>query len=212
MTDKEVTDILNKHEKWLRDEEGGERANLRDADLCGAKLRGANLYGADICGAYLCEADLRGANLSRADLRRASLRDAALRGANLYGTKLHGANLYGANLRGVDIPVLMACPSCGAFIGWKKVLNKIIKLEIPEDAKRCSATTEKCRCSKAKVLAIEEFNGEDSGLAEIINKRYAETIYKVGEIVYPDSFDEDRWNECSHGIHFFTDRESAVRW
>lgn len=29
--------ILEKHAKWIRGEDGGERADLRDADLCGAK-------------------------------------------------------------------------------------------------------------------------------------------------------------------------------
>ena len=42
------------------------------------------------------------------------------------------------------------------------------------------------------------------------NKNYSEGAYTVGEIVKADSWDENRWNECSHGIHFFIDRQSAV--
>ena len=47
------------------------RANLCEADLCGANLRGAdlhraNLCEADLCGANLCEADLCGANIDYA--------------------------------------------------------------------------------------------------------------------------------------------------
>ena len=34
--------------------------------------------------------------------------------------------------------------------------------------------------------------------------------YVVGEMVYPDSFDENRWNECSHGIHFFINKQNAI--
>ena len=51
------------HQKWLKDEEGGERA-----DLSGANLSGANLSGADLSGADLSGANLSWANLSWADL------------------------------------------------------------------------------------------------------------------------------------------------
>ena len=59
----ELREILDKHVKWLQDEEGGERANLYGADLRRADLSGANLSDA---------------NLSDADLRRAYLRDTCL--------------------------------------------------------------------------------------------------------------------------------------
>ena len=38
------------------------------------------------------------------------------------------------------------------------------------------------------------------------------TEYRKGEIVYADEFDSNRWNECSHGIHFFVDRKRAVNY
>lgn len=78
MTQKELNVILDKHRKWLNDEEGGERANL-----CEANLNRANLNRADLGRANLCEADLRGADLRVADLRGADLRGADLHGANL---------------------------------------------------------------------------------------------------------------------------------
>ena len=43
MTATELKEILEKHKKWLNDEDGGERANLRYADLRGADLLGADL-------------------------------------------------------------------------------------------------------------------------------------------------------------------------
>ena len=43
---KEEIEVLQRHAKWLKNEEGGEKANLRDADLRGANLRDANLWGA----------------------------------------------------------------------------------------------------------------------------------------------------------------------
>ena len=66
MTNDELRKIIEKHEKWLKREDDGERANLR-----GANLRGANLRGADLFGANLCDANLRGADLFGANLRGA---------------------------------------------------------------------------------------------------------------------------------------------
>ena len=90
------------------------------------------------------------------------------------------------------------------------MFNYIIELEIPSGAKRSSATSRKCRCEYAKVLSITNIDGTDSGLTSITNNNYDITLYKVGEMVYPNSFDEDRWNECSNGIHFFITRQEAV--
>ena len=85
-------------------------------------------------------------------------------------------------------------------------------LEIPEDAKRLSATGRKCRCDKAKVLEIQNIDGTASGLTEIESDHDSNFIYRVGEIVSVDDFDEDRWNECSTGIHFFINRQEAVNY
>ena len=78
MTQEELNMILDKHEKWLNNEERGERAILYRDDLCGADLREANLNRANLCGA----------NLNRADLREANLCGADLGGANLHGADL----------------------------------------------------------------------------------------------------------------------------
>ena len=204
-------------------------ADLRDADLRCADLRCADLGGADLGGAYLRGADFRDANLGGAYLGGADLRGAYLRGAYLGGADLGGADLRDADLRCADlggadlggadlggaknIPFIpLACPTDGAFIGWKKVRGCLIKLEIPEDAKRSSATTNKCRCDKAKVLGIYDLDGTPTSVTEVLNTNQKETLYKVGEIVLPDSFDEDRFNECSHGIHFFIDKQSAINY
>ena len=192
-------------------------ANLYGANLDRANLYGANLYRANLYGANLDRANLDGANLCRANLDRANLCRANLYGANLdranlYRANLYGANLYGANLdRATNIPfVPFACPSDGAFIGWKKVRNCLVKLEIPEDARRCSCTSQKCRCDKAKVLGITNLDTNES-VSEIKNTSYSPAItYVVGEMVYPDSFNENRWDECSHGIHFFINKQNAI--
>lgn len=191
-------------------------ADLRDADLHGANLYCANLRGANLRDADLHGTDLRGADLRDANLHGANLRGADLRGADLYYANLHGANLHGADLRGADlhgaknIPFIpIACPSDGSFIGWKKIKGCLVKLLIPEDAKRSSATTNKCRCDKAKVLEIIDLTTNEH-LDDIINEEYAKCVCRVGEMVYPDKFDKERWKECSHGIHFFINKQEAV--
>ena len=197
-------------------------ADLCDADLCGANLRSANLRGANLCDADLCDANLRGANLCNANLcdanlRGANLRDADLCGANLRGANLRDADLYGAkNIDKLTWSIYTAfyplqCPESGEYIAWKKAANKIVKLKITEFAKRSSATSRKCRASEALVLDIQSVDGKEH-FSEVARDRDSKFIYRVDEIVRVDDFDEDRWNECSAGIHHFITREEAVKY
>ena len=227
VNEKTLNEILENHNHYLRrDVKGlaGMRANLRGANLRYANLRYANLSRANLSRANLSDADLRNANLDGANFRDADLRDtdlsyANLGGANFRDADLRNANLDGANLRDDDlrdaknIPYIpLECPSEGSFIGWKKINKILIKLEIPEDARRSSATTKKCRCDKAKVLGFYDLNSTELNIDKIINNSYNTCEYIKGEMVYPDSFDEDRWNECSHGIHFFINKQDAINY
>ena len=107
----------------------------------------------------------------------------------------------------------MVCPEKGSFIGYKKCRdNLIVKLEIPEDALRSSATTRKCRCSKARVLSITNLNGSEVNVEYAISEHDPSFLYKVGEVASVNDFDTNRWNECSTGIHFFMTREEAVKY
>ena len=189
-------------------------ADFRYADLIGANLRGANFLDADFRYADLRDVNFRDANLSYADLRGANLRYADFRYADLHGADLHGASLLGANLRGAkNVPFIpYSCPDFGMFIGYKKARGYVVELEIPEDAKRLSATTRKCRCNKAKVLRILNTDRTVADITEIKSNYDNSFIYKVGEIVSVDDFDEDRWNECSTGIHFFINFQEAVEY
>ena len=230
MNKEKLQKILENHRLWLSGD-GGERANLSDADLDCANLRGAdlrnadlrcaNLRGADLSGAKFGQADLRGADLHGADLSGADLCCADLRGADLRGAYLRGADLSDAylgyaDLSGADLSDVkcnettaffaLQCPEEGSFVAWKKCRNDVIvKLLIPEDAKRSSATSRKCRASRA--IALEVIGAEKA-----ISKNDESFVYEVGKEVVPDSFDDDRWNECSHGIHFFITRKEAENY
>ena len=157
-------------------------------------------------------ANLGGANLGDADLSGADLSGANLRGANLGDADLSDADLSGAQYNEETAFLALVCPEEGDFIAWKKVGDAIIKLRIPAEAKRSSATTRKCRCEYAEVLELQSLDGTPYNDDKVVNNNHVETIYKVGEIVHPDSWDDNRWNECSHGIHFFITRDEAVRY
>ena len=228
ISDTELKAIIYKHAKWVRGEDGGERADLRNADLRGADLcftdlrfadlRNADLRGTNLRGTDLYSADLRNADLSGTNLRDAYLSDANLRDADLYGADLCGADLRGAkntdkiawNAHTAFYP--LQCPETGSFIGYKKAAGKIVMLEICADAKRSSATSRKCRCSKAKVLSITNLDGSESGLSGIGSDYNKNFIYHIGETVEVPDFDDNRWNECAPGIHFFVTREEAVKY
>ena len=198
--------ILKKHKKWVF-ENGGERADLRGEDLYGADLRFANLCGADLRGANLCRADLRGANL---------------RFANLCGADLRGANLCGADLRLADLCGVihdentafydLCCPEKGSFVGFKKASGRIVELMITDNSKRSSATSRKCRCSEAVVLSITNLDGTKFDGDKIHSDHDKSFVYEIGKTVSVNNFNEDRWEECSTGIHFFMTRDEAVNY
>ena len=83
MTQCDLNTIIQLHEKWLRGEPGGKKADLSYADLSYADLRSANLRYADLRSADLHNADLSYANLRYADLRYANLSYADLSYADL---------------------------------------------------------------------------------------------------------------------------------
>lgn len=193
-------------------------ANLTRINLHGADLTTANLYGANLTSGYL-----KDTNLSNAILCSANLAKAYFQGANLFYADIMGANFYGADLNGalnIDYAqwnintqfFSLQCPETGSFIGWKKAYGKIVKLEICEDALRSSATSRKCRCSKAKVLEIQNKDGSTCNRGYVHSEHDIHFIYKVGETVSVDNFDTNRWNECAPGIHFFITREEALKY
>ena len=67
MNKEELQEILEKHQKWLENEDGS-RANLSRANLSWANLSGANLSRADLSGV-----DLSWANLDEDQLIRRGL-------------------------------------------------------------------------------------------------------------------------------------------
>jgi hypothetical protein len=190
--------------------------NLNSANLSFADLSSTDLNSANLKYANLHFADLRSADLSSANLHFANLRSADLNSANLYFVDLRSTDLNSANLENIKtneetVGISSICPEEGAFIGWKKAVNNtIIKLKIPANAMRSSATTRKCRCSKAKVLEI--WSSEGNEVEEAYSNYDSSFLYKKGETVKVDNFDKNRWKECSTGIHFFMTKGEAFQY
>ena len=172
--------------------------NLSSADLSSVNLRSVNLRDTD-----LRSANLRYASLRSADLRYASLRSADLSSADLSSADLRDADLSSADLSALDAARLLSCPQTGAFTAWKKCKGGVIvELLIPAEARRSSATGRKCRAERAQVVNVF---GAGVGYSMHANG----VAYRKGETVECDQWDDNRWQECSGGIHFFITREEA---
>lgn len=180
-----------------------------------AKMKNINLHGANFQYSTFYHADCEGADLGYADFLYSNLRETNLTNADLTGVNFFCCSpLDDAILTNTKMPnVPLACPDSGAFVGWKKCFDDdahdvIVKLLIPEDAKRLSSISRKCRCDKAIVLEIKDMNGK------VINRAYSRYehsfVYKVGETVSVSDFNDNRWAECSEGIHFFINKQEAI--
>lgn len=214
-----------------------EASKLGDpADFTGANLNGKEFKYCDLTNAIFSEAILTGAifkqvtlknaNFDFANLYKAYLVDVDVTGARFYLAIIDNATLRDCNMHEAAIvpKCQMTCPDSGSFVGWKKCFkgytleDVIVKLLIPEDAKRSSSTGRKCRCDKAIVLEIQNMDGTIynskvySKFATFVNRKNGYYFtYEVGKTIVPqEPFDENRWNECASGIHFFITREEAV--
>ena len=145
---------LELHRKWLNDEEGGVKLDLRNTNLRHTDLEGANLKYADLSYAdlscanlkyvNLIHADLKGvdlegtdlsyadlrysylgyADLSYADLRCADLRYADLNNSDLTNSDLRYANLINANLSKTKFYLTNLYKAKGNFIGVENIGSK----------------------------------------------------------------------------------------
>ena len=196
-----------------------ENFNLSDMDFShsnfiNANLSNVNFYSSQLVNVLLDDCNLQNANLKNANLERASLRRANLTKVDISGARLYAAVLENAILDDIIFDdntknFRIHCPEKGAFIAYKKGLNNlIVKLLIPSDSRRVSSTMNCCRCDKAKVLEIKNFEG-----TKFFDEAWSTVAegfcYKLGEWVYAENFNEDRWYDSTGGIHFWMTEEEA---
>src|SRR5574344_1458617 len=220
ITTEELMEKIAEHQKWLRDKTTGKCLDASFLDFSDV-----NFYKIDFHGANSRDANFICAIFHDANFRDANVRDANFHGANFIGANFCDANFIGADFIGANninevisfanianTELCMQCPEEGSFIGFKKAVGGIVKLRVTESAKRSSATTHKCRCSEAEVLEIQNMDGTKSERTSVCSEYDRNFIYSVGEIVSVPDFDDDRWNECARGIHFFMSRQEAVNY
>lgn len=120
MTPEALSEALELHDKWMRGEDGGKRA-----DFSGADLSGAYLYGADLSRANLSRANLSSADLSRANLSRADFSGAAKSWAQVafMGHGESGRMLTGLRIEDGDETTYF----CGCFTGSRPELVEYIE-------------------------------------------------------------------------------------
>ena len=182
--------------------------NFSHVSMIGGNLWRADLNGCDFHDVDMTHVKVDAANFSGSTFGRVNFRE-------IYGSPIpfHNVDLYDCQ----EIPERIynqfnILPE-GELIGWKRLDNDFIaKLLIPADAKRSCSSRRKCRASYVKVLIVDKADDLSYGNYIGHSVSYPETVYEVGNFVYPDWFDENKWHECSNGIHFFITREEAVNY
>lgn len=240
MTREEFDYLYSLHQLWLQDKENGKRLVITGENFSNWVFVDLDLRHADLIHNRFRLCDFRRANLANADLSNCILFGSDFRLANLYGARLRGNEFYNVDLRYADLRYIdidgsdfrcaktnnanidnvrinvftngypLACPEKGSFTAYKRAQGYIVELLIPEDALRSSAFNRKCRCNKAKIVEITKKTGEIAEVSSVHSDYDKNFIYTVGETVFVDDFDTNRWHECGKGIHFYITREEAI--
>ena len=196
-----------------------ELLDMRDVDFSGAQLsnvffkycdlRGANFIGAKLSNVRfincMFDYDNRYLGADIIPFRRAEIRAEYMPSYLEDNVKLcYILNIYAPV--DTDGEELIAYKKVFAFSEeWH--VPVIAKLRIPFYAKRITYEHDKCRAECAEVLDLVDYNGNHYSSA--LSKYSNFLTYRVGHMVYADSFDEDPMEVCTHGIHFFLTENEA---
>lgn len=209
-----------------------------NCNFSGALMHHANMKHCHFHRCKFCSTDLHGSYMQHTVFDKCMFNSANLRYAEANCSRFYRCNFKKAGIddstdftnADMDMPknmpyIPMVCPEEGEFIAWKKcyydiddvgsIRPCIVKLKIPAHARRSSSLGRKCRASEAIVLAIQDKNGKDLGNnIEAFSEYDQHFKYHVGETVKPRlaPFDSDRWRGCASGIHFFINRQEAIRY
>ena len=182
----------------------GENINFSNANLSNSNLTRVRFH----------HAIFRGTNFSKAILEASDIRYSDFTNADFRGTKFKMAFMEKSIHDGVLVDdttenFKMTCPETGPFVCYKKCFeDKLVQLLVPADARRSSDTSRMCRCDKAKVLNITNFDHTEK-FTEARSLCGRDFYYHVGEYVYEPNYNDDRWLQSTYGIHFFMTEEEA---
>lgn len=202
-------------------------SGVADCNFKGAIFDSTDMDHVKFTGCDFRNCQFDGARFYKVRFRKCIFDDAYFRNCSFLDCSFEGCSTAFSEVRNCPgFPyVPMACPEEGEFIGYKKVClhmmepnaarlcRGIVKLRIPADAKRSSAGGRKCRCSHAYVEGIYTLSGKPLKVVGYSAYRTSgQIVYEMGKMVYADKWDDDRWNTCSNGIHFFLNRMEAVNY
>ncbi|MBQ6621816.1 MAG: pentapeptide repeat-containing protein [Mogibacterium sp.] len=196
--------------------------DLRDLDLRRATFEGCDLRGTDFSCSWMDHVAFYDNDLRGMKLRNCRARGCSYRFQDMEGIDFSGANIYASVLEDAinqDKVIIddetkwyrMSCPETGPFVAWKCCTDlRVVMLLVPAEAKRCMATLESGRVSKAKVLSIKSID-ETQSFTWAQSTVDPDFYYEVGKWLEPaNGFQEDRWKDSSQGIHFFLERQQCV--
>ena len=174
-----------------------------DCDFTGTNFQDAKFIGTDLDNAIFTKTNLKDAYFAHINRSYWSdFSDSDMTGAVVNDTDFDEDSL--KNVKGLYRP--LHCPEEGSFIAWKSCRGgKIVKLLIPEDAKRKGYAIGDCRASKAVVLDI--FDKDGNSVDTAISRIDKDFIYKKGETVLAKRVPEN-YGDVS-GIWFELSRAEA---
>ena len=207
------------------------RADFINCCMWDCCFKEAKLNASRFIAAQLCDGTFRGADLSSCDLRwtdidYAHFEHANLTGADLrwtknsYWARFEGANMDDIDIRGCAIDdkavegaknlfIPMVCPEEGSFISWMKCRDeKIVKIQVPENALRTGGSRYSCRASE--VLVLDIFEG-DTSCDEAVSIDDENLVFRKGELVKDNEEFDPSLLHNGEGIHFFITRAEAER-
>ena len=62
------------------------------------------------------------------------------------------------------------------------------------------------------MVEIQNIDGSKADVDTVKSSHDSNFAYVAGAMVEVNDFDDNRWNECAPGIHFFIDRRAAVEY
>lgn len=162
-------------DSYLRD------SHFVDCIFLESRFENTNLNGVDLKSVKFIDTQISSTSLKNADIRNVIFNETFFSGVDFFNTYFYNVNFKDIKYDSNTIGLSLACPAEGSFIGYKKANNKIVKLLITEDSLRSSATSKKCRCSKAIVLSITDLDGKEH--KEVASNNSSCFIYKTGELL-----------------------------
>ena len=180
---------------------------LSDCDFTGSNLENAVFAGADLDNAVFSDTSLKNADFMYA--RRTfwcDFTNADMTGVRLEDVDIDPGNLKGA--KGYRIPLY--CPEEGSFIAWKKCRDgKVLKLMIPEDAKRKGESI--CSCRASKVVVLDIFDKDGKSVDQAFSLYDSSFEYVKGATVFPKVMDYHNLGDVE-GIYFVLSRSETDRF